>query len=134
MKEQIVLNQLDKDPAQKQGLSTIKAKINQNIRLSRSFVSSVMHTHNPDRFIQRGPNTKKILRFPKNPIGINERWSADGHDKLNCIGFPVWAVVDDATARWLGLWVVPNNRLGDVIVYLYLLLIEKMGGTLTDSY
>jgi hypothetical protein len=91
-----------------------------------------MHAHNPDGFIQRGPNAKKILRFPKNPLGINERWSADGHDKLNRIGFPVWAVVDDASARWLGLWVVPSNRLSDIILYLYLLLIEKMGGTLTD--
>ena len=129
-KEQIVLSQLDKDPAQKQGLATIKAKINfdQNIHLPRSFVLSVMHTHNLDSFIRHGPNSKKILQFPKNPVGINERWSADGHDKLNHIGFPVWAVVDDATARWLGAWVVPSNRMGDIIVYLYLSPIEKMGG------
>ena len=52
----------------------------------------------------------------------------DGHDKLYHIGFPVWAVVNDATAHWLAAWVVPSNQMGDIIVYLYLSLIEKMGG------
>jgi len=87
-----------------------------------------MHTHNPDGFTQCGPNSKKILHFPKNPVGINEWWSADGHDKLYRIGFPVWAVVDDATAHWLSAWVVPSNQMGNIIVYLYLFLIEKMDG------
>jgi hypothetical protein len=129
VKEQIVLKQLDKDPAQKQGLATIKVKVNfdQNICLPCSLVSSVMHAHNPGGFTKRGPNAKKILRFPKNLVGINERWSADGHNKLYRIGFPVWAVVDDATARSLAAWVIPSNRMGDIIVYLYLSLIEKMG-------
>ncbi len=135
-KEQIVLQQLDKDPAQHQGTATIKAKINfdQNIRLPRAVVSSIMHDHNPDGFVQRGPNAKKVLRVPKNPIGINERWSADGHDKLYKIGFPVWAVVDDATARWLDAWVVPSNRMGDIIAYLFLCLVEKLGGVFLELH
>ncbi|KAF8224364.1 hypothetical protein L208DRAFT_1381107 [Tricholoma matsutake] len=48
---------------------------------------------------------------------------SDGHDK---IGFPVWAVVDDATGKWLDdAYVVPNNWLGEVIGYLFLCLVEK---------
>lgn len=130
MKEQIILKQVDKDPAQNQGPATIKARINwdQNIRLPRSLVSSVMRTHNPDGFLQRGPNSKQILRFPKTPAGINERWSGDGHDKLKKIGFPVWAVVDDATGKWLGAWVIPCNRLSDIVGYLFLDLVETVGG------
>jgi hypothetical protein len=130
VKEQIILKQLDKDPAQNQGPATIKARItwDQNIRLPRSLVSEVMHTHNPDGFLKRGPNSKKIMRFPKTPAGINERWSADGHDKLNKIGFPIWAVVDDATGKWLGAWVVPSNRMSDIIGYLFLDLVETMRG------
>jgi hypothetical protein len=54
--------------------------------------------HDPDGFEKRDPTSKKILRFPKIPIGIHERWSCDGHDKLYKIGFPVWAIVDDATS------------------------------------
>jgi len=130
VKEQIVLNQLDKDPTQKQGLATIKAKVNfdQNICLPHLLVSSIMHMHNSDSFTQHGPNSNKILHFPKNPVSINEWWSANGHDKLYHIGFPVWAVVDDATAHWLSGWVVPSNPMGDIIAFLYLSLIEKMGG------
>jgi len=130
VKEQIILEQLDKDPAQHQGPATIKARIafDQSIRLPRSEISAVMHLHQPDGFIKRGPNSKKILRVPKNPIGINERWSADGHDKLYAIGFPIYAVVDDATGRWLRAWVVPSNRMGDIIGYLFLSLVEEMKG------
>ena len=46
----------------------------------------------------------------------------------------IWAVVDDATSKWLGAWVVPNNRLGVVVAYLALSLIEEMGGLYSVSY
>ncbi|KAF8230908.1 hypothetical protein L208DRAFT_1423694 [Tricholoma matsutake] len=61
-------------------------------------------------------------------IGIHERWAGDGHDKLYEISFPVWAVVDDATGRWLDAYVVLNNQLGEVIGYLFLCLVEKYKG------
>jgi hypothetical protein len=69
-----------------------------------------MHRHNPDGFQQRQPYAKKTTRFPKHPIGPNERWAADGHDKLKQIGFPIYAILDDATSKYLGLYVVPDNR------------------------
>ncbi|KAF8800444.1 hypothetical protein BYT27DRAFT_7262852 [Phlegmacium glaucopus] len=76
----------------------------------------------------RDPTSKQIIRVVKANYGIHERWLGDGHDKLYSIGFPIWAVVDDATSKWLGAWVVPSNRLGDVVGYFCLLLIEKFGG------
>jgi len=91
-------------------------------------VSSVMHEEDPDGFSFHSPTAKKIQRFPKYPIGINERWAGDGHDRLNQIGIAIWAVVDEATSKWLGAWAVPNNRLGAVVAYLALSLIEEMGG------
>lgn len=87
-----------------------------------------MHEQDPGGFNIRSPAAKKIQRFPKCPIGINERWAGDGHDKLNKIGIAIWAVVDDATSKWLGAWAVPNNRLGAVVAYLALSLIEEIGG------
>jgi hypothetical protein len=54
-------------------------------------------------------------------------------DKLYAIGFPIWAVMDDATSKWLGAWVVPSNRLGVIIGYLCLLLIEKFQGPSVSS-
>ena len=65
---------------------------------------------------------------PKVPIGTNERWSADGHDKLYGIGFPVWAIVEDTTGQWLDCWVVPSNRMGHVVLYLFLCAIKDIGG------
>src|SRR5882762_6388422 len=60
----------------------------------RKFVSDIMHIHDNDGFNEREPATKRVFRVPKYPIGIHERWSGDGHDKLYKIGFPVWAMVD----------------------------------------
>jgi len=55
-----------------------------------------MHVHAAEGFDLQESMVKKILRTPKVPIGIHERWSGDGHDKLYSIGFLVWSVVDDA--------------------------------------
>lgn len=98
------------------------------IHFQRNVVSDVMHIHENDAFDAREPTAKKIFRVPKVPLGIHHRWAGDGHDKLYKIGFPVWAVVDDATGRWLDGWVVPSNRFGIIIGYLFLLLVEKYGG------
>jgi hypothetical protein len=93
-----------------------------------------MHEEDPEGFDLRCPTAKKIHRSPKYPIGINERWAGDGHDKLIKIGIAIWGVVDDATSKWLGAWVVPSNRLGVVVAYLALTLIEEMGGLCSSYY
>ena len=87
-----------------------------------------MHTHDREAFATREPTAKCIHRVKKHPIGIHQRWSADGHDKLYKIGFPIWAIVDDATGKWLGAWVVPSNRMGNVVAYLWLCAVQKYGG------
>jgi hypothetical protein len=91
-------------------------------------VSEIMHAHDDKGFRTRDPTAKKVSRTPKVPIGIHERWAADGHDKLYKIGFPIWAIVDDATGKWLGAWVVPSNRMNVIIGYLFLCCVEKHGG------
>jgi len=88
----------------------------------------VMHTHAPEGFDRQEPTAKKIFRVKKVPVGIHERWAGDGHDKLYKIGFAIWAVIDDATGRWLGAWVVPSNRLGEIVAYLFLCLVEEYEG------
>ena len=130
--EQLVLDQMDKDPSQQQGTRMIQAKIafKAETHLTRDFVSQVMHTHDDDGFKFRDPSSKKIFRVAKCPIGIHERWAGDGHDKLYKIGFPVWAIVNDVTTKWLGAWVVPSNRMGHIIGYLFLCLVKHFGGAL----
>ncbi|PPQ82661.1 hypothetical protein CVT25_007551 [Psilocybe cyanescens] len=135
-KTQIVLNQLKKDPSKGQGLSNIKNHIahDQGIHLSRDDISHIMHTHDPEGFRTREPGAKKIPRTARNPVGIHERWAGDGHDKLYKIGFPIWAVVDDASAKWLNIieWVTSlsiyscvsflNTRVSFYIIVLTLVL------------
>ncbi|KAG2347556.1 hypothetical protein BDR05DRAFT_974081 [Suillus weaverae] len=61
-------------------------------------------------------------------LGPHHQWSGDGHDKLSKIGFLIWAIHDQWSGKWLGMWVVPNNRLKTSIAYLYLSLIYEIGG------
>jgi hypothetical protein len=128
--EQLVLDQMDHDPARHQGPRVIRHKLagKTGKHFTRDFITKTMQTHDSDGFDKRDPSSKKIHREPKVPIGCNERWSADGHDKLYGIGFPVWAIVDDATGLWLDAWVVPSNRMGSVVLYLFLCAVEDVGG------
>ena len=128
--EQLVLDQMDRDPARHQGPRVIRHKLASRTgqHLTRKFVAKTMETHDAAGFAKRNPSAKRIHREPKVPLGVNERWSADGHDKLYGIGFPIWAIVDDATGRWLNVWVVPSNRMGRTIAYLFLCAVEDAGG------
>ncbi|KAJ6520574.1 hypothetical protein DFH09DRAFT_1505134 [Mycena vulgaris] len=128
--EQLVLNQLDEDTAKRWGVRTVWHKIAFDTAtiLTRRSVAEIMHIHAPDDFAGREPTAKKIFRVAKFPLGIHERWAGDGHDKLYKIGFPIWMMVDDATAKILKAWVVPSNRMGDIIAYLFLCLAEECGG------
>jgi len=94
---------------------------------TRDFVNEVMHTHDSDAFAACEPTAKCIFHVKKYPIGIHAWWAADGHDKLYKIRFPIWAVVNDATGKWLGAWVVPSNQTGNIIAYLWLCAVEKYG-------
>jgi hypothetical protein len=87
-----------------------------------------MRIHEPEGFAERMPTAKKVLRFPLTSLGPNDQWSADGHDKLSQIGFPIYGIRDKWSGKWLGLWVVPNNRLKEAVAYLFLSLVYEMGG------
>jgi hypothetical protein len=89
-KEQLVIGRMEKDPSKAHGVANVKARIahEQGVHLSRDYVAEVMHLHDKDAFESRDPSVKKIFSGQKKvPLGIHERWSADGHDKLYRIGF-----------------------------------------------
>ncbi|KAG6848069.1 hypothetical protein H0H93_003660 [Arthromyces matolae] len=129
-KRQIVADQMGKDPSGRQGPRRIKELItfNTGTRLTRDAVSAEMRIIDPEGFSLREPTSKKIHRGVLTSIGPNHEWSADGHDKLVRIGFAIWGVRDKWSGKWLGLWVIPNNRLKVAIAYLYLSLVAKLGG------
>ncbi len=129
-KAQLVLEVLDEDRTDSWGVDNVKSRIAYKyaVHLPKPFISDIMHLYAPEGFERREPGARRILRVQKAPIGIHERWAADGHDKLYSIGFPIWAIVDDATGKWLGAYVVPSNRLGNIITYLFLDTVERFGG------
>lgn len=89
-----------------------------------------MRLHDPDGFKLREPAAKKVKRGVLSSLGPHHEWSGDGHDKLTKLGFPIWGIRDKWSGKWLGLWVVPNNRYKDAIAYLYLSLVAELGGQL----
>ena len=91
------------------------------------WISEAMHELDPKAFAGHAPTAKKIHHVPMVVLGIHHHWSADGHDKLNKIWFPIWAIRDVWSGKWLGIWVVPDNH-KVIIAYLYLSLIEKYSG------
>ncbi|KAG6882477.1 hypothetical protein C0993_010407 [Termitomyces sp. T159_Od127] len=87
-----------------------------------------MHLQDPQGFEIRQPGSKKIHRVALVSLGPHHEWSGDGHDKLASIGFPIWGVRDVWSGKWLGLWVVPNNRRQKAVALLFLRLVEEYGG------
>ena len=98
------------------------------------WISEAMHQLDPETYPGHAPTAKKIHHVPMVVLGIHHHWSADGHDKLNKTGFPVWTIRDVWSGKWLGVWVVPDNYLKVVITYLYLSLIEKYSGYYLSEY
>jgi hypothetical protein len=86
----------------------------------------------PEGFIIRHPHLGqgkgKIHREKVLCLGPHEKWSVDGHEKLSDIGFGIYGIRD----TWgviHGYWVVPSARLQVIPEYLYLKLVQKVGGT-----
>ncbi|KAH7869316.1 uncharacterized protein C8R40DRAFT_1241123 [Lentinula edodes] len=129
-KRQAVFDEMAKDPNGQRGPRIIKERIalDQGIHLTRLYVENTMRAQDPEGFQSREPASKKISRSVLICIGPHQEWSGDGHDKLAGIGFPIWGVRDVWSGKWLGLWVVPNNRLKDSIAYLFLKLVHEYGG------
>ncbi|KIK32618.1 hypothetical protein CY34DRAFT_18913 [Suillus luteus UH-Slu-Lm8-n1] len=130
IKRQLVLDQLARDPLHRRGPRLVREAIvaDTGNLLTRKYVTDEMRQHEPDGFAQRGLSKKKISRQPLVSLGPHHQWSGDGHDKLSRIGFPIWAIRDQWSGKWLGMWVVPNNRLKTSIAYLYLSLVHELGG------
>ncbi|KAG2057080.1 hypothetical protein BDR06DRAFT_981083 [Suillus hirtellus] len=74
-----------------------------------------------------------LVNFQGILLEPHHQWSGDGHDKLSKIGFPIWAIHDQWSGKWLGMWVVLNNHLKTTIVYLYLSLVYEIGGMLLQT-
>jgi hypothetical protein len=96
--------------------------------LNSDYITETMRTLDPDGFASREPTARKIQRGTLVAVGPHDEWSCDGHDKLVKYGFPIWGVRDKWGGKWLGLWVIPNNRYKDVIAYLWLSLVKDLGG------
>ncbi|KAG2133446.1 hypothetical protein BD769DRAFT_1627428 [Suillus cothurnatus] len=129
-KRQLVLDQLADDPSGRRGPRVVKELIanKTGVMLPRKYIRDQMMLQEPEGFVARQPTSKKLSRKPLVVLGPHHEWSGDGHDKLTQIGFPIWGIRDVWSGKWLGIWVLPNNRLKDGIAYLYLSLCYQLGG------
>ncbi|KIJ30748.1 hypothetical protein M422DRAFT_267689 [Sphaerobolus stellatus SS14] len=130
VKRQLVLDELERDPGRRQGPPLIKEGIwmRTGLDLTRDYVEEEMRFQDPEGFQLRDPTAKRIKRRALVNVGIHEEWSGDGHDKLKRIGLAIYGIRDVWSGKWLGLWVIPDNRLKDVVAYLWLSLVEEYGG------
>ena len=82
----------------------------------------------PNSVISCQPTYQQIKCIALTSDGPNNVWCCDGHDKLMKYGFAIWGLRDKFSRKWLGLWVVPNNRIGIVVAFLWLTVVRKLGG------
>ncbi|KAE9403058.1 hypothetical protein BT96DRAFT_990700 [Gymnopus androsaceus JB14] len=108
-KQQLVIDEMAKDPNSKWGAWTIKEclLLGQSVHLTRDFIEKTMHEEQPQGFELHEPMVKKIKQSVLVCLGPHHEWSGDGHDKLLAIGFPIW---------------------GESIGYLFLKLVHEYGG------
>ena len=97
-------------------------------KLFSDTIAEILRQLDPEVVASRHPKARRIARVPLTSQGPNEVWCCDGHDKLNKYGFAIWGVRDKFSRKWLGLWVIPNNRFGVVVAYLWLTLVRDIGG------
>src|ERR1700749_655811 len=94
----------------------------------RQTIGDVQRMLDPDAAAARHPTARQIRRVPLSSLGSNDVWCVDGHDKLSQFGFAIWGMRDKFSRKWLGLWVMPNNRHSIVVTYLWLTVVRKLGG------
>ncbi|THH28069.1 hypothetical protein EUX98_g6112 [Antrodiella citrinella] len=134
-KRQLVLDELERHPSRQAGPRRIRERIANatGVHLTREFITNEMRAVDAEGFELRKPKTKKPRRTGLVSLGPHHEWSADGHDKLSRIGFPIYGFRDVCTAKFLKLLALPNNRLKLAIAYLYLMVVKEQGGVPLQS-
>ncbi|KAF8240540.1 hypothetical protein L208DRAFT_1420399 [Tricholoma matsutake] len=103
---QLVLDQMSQDPTGcREPVLTREAII-----FYTGTMIDEMHLHHPEGFALCEPSAKKVKCGILTSLGPHHGWSAD----------------DKWSGKWLGLWVLPNNRYQASIAYLYLSLVAEL--------
>ena len=59
----------------------------------REYIISEMWKQDPEGFANHEPAVgKKVLCTPLVALGPHHEWSADGHNKLSKLGFPIYSI------------------------------------------
>lgn len=98
-------------------------------QIHRDLVSKVMHEECPEGFDTRAPGARMIRRSRKFPLGPDERWASDGHEKLKSICWVgVYTIVDNATGRILAMSALLNARNQEMVALVFLDCVIERGG------
>ncbi|KIO33914.1 hypothetical protein M407DRAFT_227054 [Tulasnella calospora MUT 4182] len=128
--KKIIKDAMDKNPSRSHGLrGTCDAILADNgFSLPQQFVRKTMKEFDPEGFELRKPGAKIIHRGVLTAAGLHEEWSGDGHDGIGKYGLYIWGVRDKWSRAWLGVRVVPNNRLQEIVAYVWLGIVYEVGG------
>ncbi|KAG8988790.1 hypothetical protein FRB90_002535 [Tulasnella sp. 427] len=128
--KKLVVEAIERNPSRTHGLRSTCSSIQAETGLSlpQKFVHGVMKEIDPKGFEERHPGTRILHRGVLTSGGLHDEWSGDGHDKLGRYGLWIWGVREKLSRQWLGVRVVPNNRVKEVVAYVWLEIVERVGG------
>lgn len=98
-----------------------------------------MREHYPEGAAKRypGKSSMRVNRQPLSALGPYHEIAADGHEKLGALalqmgglGLPIYAYRDKWSGDLFQADVIPDCRSPGACGYLYLDLVEKLGGTI----
>lgn len=93
----------------------------------RDFITVFRKANNPEGAAGRHPVTRQLHGSHLNSMGRDEEWGADGHEKLaETMDIHVYGLIDKFSRLELLLLAVPNARIPEVVLLLYLRLIKRL--------
>lgn len=126
---QLIMEEADSDRAGRRGAEVVRTnlRLHSNILIPRSIVRETLAENLPDESAGRMSRPTRV-RTPLRAVGPDHQHHSDGWEKLgeqalrlgNKIGIPVYGTKDQWSSLYLQAVVVPNDRLQDAVVHVYL--------------
>ncbi len=102
--------------------------------INRDFIRIFRKQNNPEGAASRHPITRQLHGSRITSMGPDEEWGADGHEKLaESMGIHIYGLIDKFSRLELLLIAVPNARLPEVVLLIYLRLVKRLKCMLSNS-
>ena len=97
--------------------------------VTRDRLGAHLKAQNPQAVESRQPGKRNVHRAGLWSNGSNEEWGIDGHEKLtHSMGISIVGITDKFSRMELMLVAMPNARVQEAVVAVYLRTVKKWGG------